>query len=824
MSTNLATLMVGLGYDLTALEKGAPEAFRVINSQTLGMSAEMKRASREGAESFRLIDEALGIHVSRPLTRILTQEFPGLAKALQSVIGVGVGGALVAVGFEAYEKVAKSIEKAQEAQEHFANSTRSAKATFDDIMGSFEKVEILHGLKGLDKKLFEIDYSSAEATRSKIDQMTKVLEENAKAAAEASGGWTTFKAKIGDFAGELVHSPNTLNAEKIDKQLDSFKAKLDALARIDGLNQTHYTAAAISAALDEAKSKLDRLRADEGKTVTTPTGGIGPRGVPLTQTRLLASPEEVAAQQRLVDAIKKLGEVQAGGDISQGLGELDAKAAAAKEALDKEIAAIHAADAASEHWAETLTKAHAAAAGLGREAQPEQGFTPGGPPGAIHPGEATAMPPTDQYEQFNRAVQEAEIHYTNLYHSLGDNEPDRVAAFYVRFHETLQQVIADMRELAGQKLTAPEAKLPQFTGTALPFQPPAAAPVVPTLTAGGTTGAQFDAFSKDQGAQMKAAAAAYEAMVTPVQKYQLAQQELNLLLEKGLIDQAAYTAGMQKASEALVQADDHLLKMQEDLKKLLERSTSASAGVQAFFLQLQIDSAQNGKFAFDLLNQGLKGFEDTLTKAVFEGKAKWKDLFRSMAEEVFKFGLQKSVSGLFSGISQTGFGQTLGLGKLVPNVASGAAGGAELTAAASTLQVGSSTLLTAATTLQAAATQMSASSITSGGSGAIGDLSDSGIGSLPGFASGTDSAPGGFAWVGEQGPELMNLPSGTSVTPATSVRSGGDEHYYDMRGAVVTEELMRKAEFARAMAKLRPGIVGEAVANFNEVQRRTPKR
>ena len=87
MSSNLGTILVGLGYDLSALEKGAPEAFRLINSQTLGMSAEMKRTSREGAESFRLIDEALGIHISRPLTRILTQEFPSLAKGLQSVMG-----------------------------------------------------------------------------------------------------------------------------------------------------------------------------------------------------------------------------------------------------------------------------------------------------------------------------------------------------------------------------------------------------------------------------------------------------------------------------------------------------------------------------------------------------------------------------------------------------------------------------------------------------------------------------------------------------------------------------------------------------------------
>src|ERR1022692_888410 len=142
MST-LATLMVGLGYDLSALEKGAPEAFRLINSQTAGISAEMKRTSREGAESLRLIDEALDIHMSRPLTRIITQEFPAFASAMQSVLGAGVVGALAVIGVEAFDKASKSIEKAQKAQEDFAASTRKAKSTFDEIMASFEKSETI---------------------------------------------------------------------------------------------------------------------------------------------------------------------------------------------------------------------------------------------------------------------------------------------------------------------------------------------------------------------------------------------------------------------------------------------------------------------------------------------------------------------------------------------------------------------------------------------------------------------------------------------------------------------------------------------------------
>jgi len=36
---------------------------------------------------------------------------------------------------------------------------------------------------------------------------------------------------------------------------------------------------------------------------------------------------------------------------------------------------------------------------------------------------------------------------------------------------------------------------------------------------------------------------------------------------------------------------------------------------------------------------------------------------------------------------------------------------------------------------------------------------------FPGFASGTPSAPGGLSWVGEQGPELMNIPRGAQIIP-----------------------------------------------------------
>jgi hypothetical protein len=51
-----------------------------------------------------------------------------------------------------------------------------------------------------------------------------------------------------------------------------------------------------------------------------------------------------------------------------------------------------------------------------------------------------------------------------------------------------------------------------------------------------------------------------------------------------------------------------------------------------------------------------------------------------------------------------------------------------------------------------------------------------------GFAEGTDYAPGGLAWVGENGPELMDVPRGARITPADQSRtlsaSSGDVHFH----------------------------------------------
>lgn len=58
----------------------------------------------------------------------------------------------------------------------------------------------------------------------------------------------------------------------------------------------------------------------------------------------------------------------------------------------------------------------------------------------------------------------------------------------------------------------------------------------------------------------------------------------------------------------------------------------------------------------------------------------------------------------------------------------------------------------------------------SGGTSIFGSLLK---GIIPGFASGTDSAPGGLAIVGERGPELVNLPRGSQVIPNSALAARG---------------------------------------------------
>jgi hypothetical protein len=97
---------------------------------------------------------------------------------------------------------------------------------------------------------------------------------------------------------------------------------------------------------------------------------------------------------------------------------------------------------------------------------------------------------------------------------------------------------------------------------------------------------------------------------------------------------------------------------------------------------------------------------------------------------------------------------------------------------------------------------------------------------IPGFAGGTNSAPGGLALVGEKGPELVNLPRGASVAPtfqtlnalnsmkaprAASVTVIQPFHFH-AEGAVMTEDLLMQANSNAAQLAAQAGRQARSAA------------
>ncbi len=161
--------------------------------------------------------------------------------------------------------------------------------------------------------------------------------------------------------------------------------------------------------------------------------------------------------------------------------------------------------------------------------------------------------------------------------------------------------------------------------------------------------------------------------------------------------------------------------------------------------------------------KGITDFNSALTESIVQGKSLgtiMHGVFQSLESDVIQYLLKQAEIGMLSG------GQ-------------GLAGGLFGTAApqATAAAAGTST-------------------------GLLGSL----ISLLPHFAAGTDDAPGGLSLVGEKGPELVNLPGGAGVTPNNVLSSIGKMNpaamqrstsnqtvNFDLRGAVMTEDLLRQA-------------------------------
>lgn len=92
------------------------------------------------------------------------------------------------------------------------------------------------------------------------------------------------------------------------------------------------------------------------------------------------------------------------------------------------------------------------------------------------------------------------------------------------------------------------------------------------------------------------------------------------------------------------------------------------------------------------------------------------------------------------------------------------------------------------------------------------------LASIPAYASGIDNAPGGLSLVGENGPELVNLPGGSSVIPNSALRRNVTAPIYiDARGA----QMGVADQIAASWRENGPALITRAVIEAEEVRRRS---
>ena len=882
MSTNIANLMVGLGYDLSALQKGAPEAFRMINEQTLGMSAQMKRNAREGAEAFRSIDEMIGIHINRPMTRLLVETFPQFGKALSDIIGGVAFGAVAFAGYEVFERISKGFEQGAQAQKEFRADVAKTVEVWSDAMQSFEKAEKLRSLSGLGKKLFEVDFSSIEEARKQIDELAASYQKMLKDEA-AQSGW---KASLYELGHRLTTAPTELRAEDLAKQFEPLGRTFDTLSKLDALKGTHDSAKFITDELAKANKSLTEMSAQRmtgtEEFITNHLPGLAKMVAPETG-KLGVSDAEIAKETQFRDLLLQISTLlQAAAKNAQGSEDVARQTEAfadlqrrieLQDAYNKEVLRLSGPEYEQAHL--QLLQSETAELQKHLTLLPEQAEEVKRLQAEMQKVRITIVGQEqiealgivqDELKAVNTHADEFWKKWDQVNNAL-ENTAVVGAAFRTAFGDFPLSAMDEADEAAKRldmSLTDSSARLKEFTrinGTIGGVLPPVVSPQPSDITAlqrlhttalGAPVGV-----SEEQNELWQKAQQTIDSIETPLQKYNAGMEMLDELSQAGYLDTEQFAAAQTKLKEALAESSN---KMEE----LLRKTGDYSAGVQAFFMQLEKEGQGNAAFTFQFMTEALHGFNDEVAKGITTGKANWKEYFRSLDEMAIKFFLTKSENAAFQGIADTGIGKSIGglLGLTpkidmtgvssgpspsqtplppgvfgIPNDAFAAAGKA-LPAIGATGQDAAVSANTAGLTantsaLTALTARLGVSSLGVGGgfggfgaSGGAEDLgsADSLFPEIPGFATGTDSAPGGFAWVGEQGPELLNLPAGSSVTPSGSAR-GGDTHVYqDFRGAVVSEELMRKADFQRAMSAARPGIIGEAVANAMEIQRRTPRR
>lgn len=758
------------------VERAALETARVQANAARAAARAQMEAAREGQQAARIVlTELTGNFM---LARLLAGALPpGITGALAGTLGTVVGGAIAYGGFELYQKISRDIEKAQKAQEEFEVATKKADKTLEDMVDHYElKVAKLDG----QRQFATIISEGAADARHEFEQIEKAMDDMAKKGEALKGiGHEIATAILNALdvygRGLGIISKEDDEHKRAGRSLGFLGQNIDEAFRIDTKEHSHTAKDLINLETRQVEGAIRGQRE-------------GPNFDPKSQHF-----EDLLARQDFLEAAAKN---EAGRESGED---------AAKRKVEREDAAKAAREAAAEakrRHAEEMRDAselgrafEAANKKLDPDAESENKFR-----------ERVAL--------INRVIQQTSTGSFEGKFGIGasgmkgqfraDTDLEEVENFMKRTGELIPGIAKVKGGLAGS---------PDLGGIGMPG-----------LNDTGRVAALFDEFQRNAKEQDAFGKSFEKKSLDPGQNLQLYLLKLGSMK----LSEEDLTAAKQKGMDAWVQETNAIDKQEKALERLMKRSDDASAGIQAFFTKFSKDSQENGRFAFQILDSSVKGFENSLAFAVTNGtrgwSQQWKNLAKQLEGQIFKFSLDKALVAGGHALGGTGIGQTiskvLGLGKDPAQAALVAAESANTAATiANTAALGFATVGKGASAGPGGA--IGALIAQWGGGGGGGAAASTG-GSFEGpFALGGSVGPGSSFIAGESGAEEISLGSsgGANIKP---IGGGGGDHYhnYDFRGAVVTDDLLRKADAARMMNASENRGVARSVSMNQEIARR----
>jgi hypothetical protein len=738
------------------------------------MARQWKKTGRDGQEVLRLIDEALGIHVARPVARIVTETFPALGKALSSVLP---GVAFSAFGFailEFAEHIGAKMTEAKKKQDDYTDAVRKTTTVVAEARAESEKR--LNATLGKDAgirgdtnaeayyKGLATDADNIERMAKFVDQLTDAMRREALAAAALMPWW----AELDKVWDQISKSSAEQGVEKIAAQIKVIQDKFADLAHDDGRKHGHTAADYLNEQLPAAQKTLNEM-APTNLTLWPFPAGQKQFHVDSTGVRPGASKEEIEQQKKLLAGIKLMEEQKKRSDENARADkqlERDTEQKKRNEEIARGIEHIH---EAQKRWQEETVS-------MGKE---------------LH----AALDKKDELKELEDGFKTTMATLAQVSALMGGK------AFFAEFGATADQmaqklamVTAHVESLAQTKkffddLHEGEGREP--VGTKTPF--PLGTPAMPTLVHGGAVAGELAAFAEEPRKQIEMMKMAYLEAMTPLQKFTVAQRELDLILKN---QDGTFRAGAEGAA-AYAGAMRHLV---DEEIRAGEASKKATDGLHAFWLELQ-QGEKNGKFAFDLGSTMFRDIEDGIAKTILatrnqhaELRRMWENYFKGLEEMAIKFALSKSFASLANLGSPAGANGQSG--------ASSAGGIAGLLA------------------------KLFGAFGLGGGGGAGGGAATASAapGDIPLFAEGGDATPGSSFISGEAGMERVDLTrgGGARITPLGGSMGGSETNIHnDFRGTVMTDDLMRRAEALQAMRISEERSVARAVSMQSEIAKRS---